>query len=197
MAESPASDLTSLSSEDFTHGDKAASSRGHSLEMDLETPNTQSNPYKRLKTGNGDINRRESNTYLDRPDGNMHMDDFDDLSSDTSGSVPGSPGPAHTSTGKDEGDDAGHEQVTTCRWDGCEAGDLGNMDELVRHIHDDHIGSRQKKYACEWDYCSRKGMPHASGYALRAHMRSHTREKPFFCALPGKCLYCLSSLRFH
>ena len=58
------------------------------------------------------------------------------------------------------------------------------MDQLVSHIHTVHIGQRQKKYSCEWEGCSRKGMPHASGYALRAHMRSHTREKPFYCALP-------------
>lgn len=67
-------------------------------------------------------------------------------------------------------------------------GDLGDMDALVEHIHKDHIGARQKKYACEWEDCNRKGMPHASGYALRAHMRSHTREKPFYCALPGTYL---------
>ena len=58
------------------------------------------------------------------------------------------------------------------------------MDNLVDHIHDVHIGQRQKKYSCEWEKCARKGMPHASGYALRAHMRSHTREKPFYCQLP-------------
>jgi uncharacterized Zn-finger protein len=60
------------------------------------------------------------------------------------------------------------------------------MDNLVEHLHDDHIGTRQKKYSCEWSDCTRKGIPHASGYALRAHMRSHTREKPFYCTLPGK-----------
>jgi uncharacterized Zn-finger protein len=59
------------------------------------------------------------------------------------------------------------------------------MDNLVEHLHDDHIGTRQKKYSCEWSDCTRKGIPHASGYALRAHMRSHTREKPFYCTLPG------------
>ncbi|EEP78580.1 predicted protein [Uncinocarpus reesii 1704] len=32
--------------------------------------------------------------------------------------------------------------------------------------------------------CPRKGQTHASGYALRAHMRSHTKEKPFYCSLP-------------
>ncbi|KAI5780481.1 hypothetical protein EDC01DRAFT_620630 [Geopyxis carbonaria] len=103
--------------------------------------------------------------------------DFSDVSSDTSGSVPGSPGAA------DLHDDDHAEQVTLCRWDGC-ARDRGNMDALVRHIHDDHIGTRKATYACQWDDCSRKGMAHASGYALRAHMRSHTKEKPFYCSLP-------------
>ena len=84
-------------------------------------------------------------------------------------------------------DDFGQDQVTVCKWEGCEAGDLENMDRLVEHLHEDHIGTRQKKYSCEWSDCNRKGIPHASGYALRAHMRSHTREKPFYCTLPGMC----------
>ncbi|KAL8818592.1 MAG: hypothetical protein Q9191_007909 [Dirinaria sp. TL-2023a] len=105
--------------------------------------------------------------------------DAGELSSDTSGSIPSSP----RASGSTPEDDV-QEQVTVCRWLGCEAGDLGNMDTLVQHVHDDHIGVRQKKYACDWEGCPRLGLNHASGYALRAHMRSHTREKPFFCALP-------------
>lgn len=81
-------------------------------------------------------------------------------------------------------DDDIHEQMTVCAWDGCGIGDLGDMDRLVEHIHNEHIETRQKKYTCEWSDCNRKSMPHASGYALKAHMRSHTREKPFYCALP-------------
>lgn len=106
-----------------------------------------------------------------------------DISSDTSGDVPGSPLPA--GPGPQEDDPVAHEQVTICKWFECPAGDLGNMDVLVQHIHDDHIGIRQKRYACEWEGCARLNLNHASGYALRAHMRSHTREKPFYCALPG------------
>ena len=83
-------------------------------------------------------------------------------------------------------DEDTHEQVTVCSWTGCDAGDLGNMDRLVDHIHAEHIETRQKKYTCEWSDCNRKSIAHASGYALKAHMRSHTREKPFYCALPGK-----------
>lgn len=107
----------------------------------------------------------------------------DDVSSDTSGDIPASPGPPLPQMQEDEA--TSHEQVTVCKWSECPAGDVGNMDVLVQHIHDEHIGTRQKKYACEWEDCTRKGMNHASGYALRAHMRSHTREKPFYCALPG------------
>jgi hypothetical protein len=104
------------------------------------------------------------------------------ISSDSDGDMPDM-GTQQAATRDD--DDHG-EQVTICRWRACEIGDLPNMDALVNHIHEDHIGQRQKKYACEWDKCARIDASHASGYALKAHMRSHTREKPFYCALPGK-----------
>ncbi|KAI2790140.1 hypothetical protein POX_d05645 [Penicillium oxalicum] len=110
------------------------------------------------------------------------------ISSDTSGEIPNSPllfGAAlGGNTQEDDYSGQGGDQVTVCMWDGCTAGDLGNMDGLVQHIHNEHIGTRQKRYSCEWMDCSRKGQTHASAYALRAHMRSHTREKPFYCTLP-------------
>jgi hypothetical protein len=112
----------------------------------------------------------------------MPLDEEADLSEDTDGSVPASP---NHHPGMSQDDDYGQEQVTVCKWEGCDAGDLQNMDNLVEHLHEDHIGSRRQKYSCEWSDCTRKGIPHASGYALRAHMRSHTREKPFYCTLPG------------
>ncbi|KAH7023055.1 hypothetical protein EDB80DRAFT_630025 [Ilyonectria destructans] len=106
------------------------------------------------------------------------LEGMSDVSSDTSGDIPSSPINARL----DEEDF--QDQVTICDWDGCPAGDQGNMDKLVEHIHNSHIENRQKKYTCEWRSCNRKGLPHASGYALKAHMRSHTREKPFYCYLP-------------
>jgi len=51
-------------------------------------------------------------------------DDDDGISTDTSGSIPGSPG------AEEDGD-----IVTICRWDGCNR-DLKTLDALVRHVHD-------------------------------------------------------------
>lgn len=101
-----------------------------------------------------------------------------DISSDSETSIPGSPS-------RLDDDDHTHPQVSYCEWEACTAGDLGNMDNLVNHINDKHIDGKVKGYLCEWKTCSRRNMPHASGYALRAHMRSHTREKPFYCLVPG------------
>lgn len=126
------------------------------------------------------------------------------VSSDTSGEVPNSPSFAHlapthplssayaaSQANPDDPEAGDTTQVTRCLWSDCPEPDQGNMDRLVDHIHIEHIGQRQKKYSCEWEGCSRKGMPHASGYALRAHMRSHTREKPFYCQLP-ECDRCFT-----
>jgi hypothetical protein len=109
------------------------------------------------------------------------LDGMSDVSEDTDGSVPSSP-----INPRPGDDDDFQEQITVCAWEGCTAGDQGNMDKLVEHIHNDHIEGRQKKYTCEWVGCTRKSLGHASGYALKAHMRSHTREKPFYCYLPGE-----------
>lgn len=110
------------------------------------------------------------------------FDDTVSISSDSSGEVPASP------SNRFDDDDV-HEQVTICTWRGCPVGDLGNMDRLVEHIHNEHIEGRSKKYTCEWSDCGRIGMAHASAYALKAHMRSHTREKPFYCTLPGTVFF--------
>jgi len=131
-------------------------------------------PAKRQKLEDGSVRATPASH-------DVEFDALSSISSDTSGDVPQSPSIARAFDEEEI-----HEQITVCSWEGCKAGDLGNMDKLVDHIHNDHIEGRQKKYTCEWEDCSRKSMPHASGYALRAHVRSHTREKPFYCALPGQ-----------
>jgi hypothetical protein len=142
-------------------------------------------PPKRLKLGDGSV---ASSSAVAAPEPEQDADPLEGMSpvsEDTDGDIPNSP------VGVRLEEDDFQEQVTTCAWEGCNAGDLENMDRLVEHIHNDHIEGKQKKYTCEWIGCARKSMPHASGYALKAHMRSHTREKPFYCYLPGKSLYGL------
>lgn len=80
--------------------------------------------------------------------------------------------------------------VTVCKWNDeatehrlCSFHAQTN-DHLVTHIHDDHLGNRKSRYTCEWDDCSRKGMLQTSRFALVAHLRSHTGEKPFYCTTP-------------
>jgi hypothetical protein len=151
---------------------------GDSFEEDATEPADDLPPAKRQKIGDGSVT---SSAVVPEPEADPDpLEGMSDVSSDTSGDVPSSP----TANARQDEDDI-QDQVTVCAWKGCEEGDLKNMDKLVEHIHNDHIEGRLKKYTCEWIGCPRQSMPHASGYALKAHMRSHTREKPFYCYLPG------------
>lgn len=161
--------------------------REEDVSHDVTIDDVEQPPPKRLKLGDvGSTTPSAAVAEADpepepEPEAKAGLDDDDSLSisSDSSGDIPMSP----TSARLEEEDFQA--QVTWCAWEGCNAKDLGTMDRLVKHIHDEHIEGRQKKYTCQWVGCSRQGANHASGYALKAHMRSHTREKPFFCYLPG------------
>lgn len=110
-----------------------------------------------------------------------------DISSDSETSLPPqSPKNANLADSAKDEFTIADEFARVCRWDGCHVGDLGNQDNLVQHVLDVHAGQAKPKakYACEWVDCRAKGKTQMSAYALRAHMRSHTKEKPFYCGLP-------------
>ena len=197
--ESPGSTLSDIDSDEFDEDPKfEARSRDDTISVtdshSASTPQLMP-PLKRRRTGPSAYDHATPTTIGE--DVRAPPSPSGSISSDTSGEVPNSPsfanlGPTHPlstayaahQANPDDPDAADTAQVTRCLWEGCEQSEQGNMDNLVNHIHDEHIGLRQKRYSCEWENCNRKGMPHASGYALRAHMRSHTKEKPFYCALP-------------
>ncbi|KAL4997119.1 hypothetical protein BDV10DRAFT_170334 [Aspergillus recurvatus] len=178
MADSPGSPLSSVASDDMSDRDDP--------KQGVSTPSSNMPPSKRRRTGmaSWDRNTPVSTSFQDELP--PPPSPSSSISSDTSGEIPNSPNTQSLIGANQDEDYSGfcNDQVTVCRWEGCDFKDLGNMDDLVQHIHNEHVGSRQKKYSCEWSDCTRKGQTHASGYALRAHMRSHTREKPFYCALP-------------
>ncbi|KAK4984298.1 hypothetical protein LTR66_007851 [Elasticomyces elasticus] len=175
MADSPASSLSTLSSDDFVE-EVPHTDRSSRPSIDMHTSHdidTLMPPSKRRRTGPSSL-WHERATSSQPP---SHASEApSDVSSDTSGSAPGSP--THDEYA------VVAEQLTTCQWLDCAAGDLGNIDNLVQHVHADHIGAKRARYQCDWGECAKKGTNHPSGYALKAHMRSHTKEKPFYCALP-------------
>lgn len=190
MASSPAgsSDLSSPPSEDYEHDQEQdhddvstiePSSR-RSADVAQLDPDHLAPPPKRRKTGPPNpsllgYDRAPSS----QPDG--QDDDVISLSSDGWSEAPGSPSHDEYAVREDA--------QTECQWRDCSWGPAENNDELVNHVQNVHCatgGPKKTKYVCEWGECQRKQSNHPSGYALKAHMRSHTKEKPYYCSLPGK-----------
>ncbi|GAB7339072.1 hypothetical protein MBLNU457_5728t1 [Dothideomycetes sp. NU457] len=175
---SPGSPLSSVGSDEDIEEETITPNRSARPSTDRHASNdgdSTLHPNKRRRTGLS----TSVNPLEDRATPSQIADDDDalsDISEDTFSSAPGSPSHDEYALRAD--------QVTSCQWDGCPIGELGDADSLILHVQTEHISPKRAKYTCEWGDCARKGINHPSGYALKAHMRSHTKEKPFFCALP-------------
>ncbi|KAG9580051.1 hypothetical protein KCU77_g6960, partial [Aureobasidium melanogenum] len=174
MSEVPDSPLSSISSSDEVDDHVSTPNRSARPSMDTDSAGP---PSKKRRTGGHTAHVGTPHGGTIMVAGADTMEDLDaDISCDSEGSAPGSPSADEYAMRAD--------QVTTCAWEGCSVGDLANSDELIAHVQNDHIAPKRARYTCEWGDCARKGTNHPSGYALKAHMRSHTKEKPFFCHLP-------------
>ncbi|KAF9240850.1 hypothetical protein BU15DRAFT_61181 [Melanogaster broomeanus] len=92
----------------------------------------------------------------------------------------GHPGPSSAASTAEQGVD-----TVTCLWEDCGVV-FTHLPTLIEHIHSTHIGVHKSNYTCEWATCNRRGLAQTSRFALISHIRSHTGEKPFICARPGK-----------
>ena len=181
MAHSPASsDLSDPPSVDSDNEDQlstAVPSSRHSVDMTNVDTDQLPPPSKRRKTGPSAL------ATFERAPSSQPAEDEDNISisSDGFSSVPGSP--------NDDEYSLREQAQTQCLWRDCDFGTGMNNDDLVKHVQSTHCatgGPKKTKYTCEWGECQRKTSNHPSGYALKAHMRSHTKEKPYYCALPGR-----------
>ncbi|KAI4291568.1 hypothetical protein PAPHI01_0842 [Pancytospora philotis] len=79
-----------------------------------------------------------------------------------------------------------------CKWEGCGATGIENMKEhLEEHTRD------AAALVCVWEGCPRKRESFSNKYALQAHVRIHTGDKPFKCEVCGRCFSRADALSKH
>ena len=130
MTDSPGSPLSSIASDDISDRDDVKHVLSPSGSNKDITSSSNMPPSKRRRTGaaSWDRNTPVSTTYQDDLPP-APASPSSSISSDTDGEIPNSPNTLALLGGSQEDDYSGqcNDQVTVCRWEGCDAGKLGNM----------------------------------------------------------------------
>lgn len=87
-------------------------------------------------------------------------------------------------------------EVTVCQWGECSA-TFASAQEVGQHVNEEHVGKKQSQYQCFWKNCLRNGEPLPNRFALIAHLRRHTGERPFQCPTCGKVFSRSDALNKH
>ncbi|CAO3661718.1 unnamed protein product [Rhizopus stolonifer] len=89
-------------------------------------------------------------------------------------------------------------QKIQCEWKECRK-EFDQLQELIAHVNNEHIGSGKPSYFCEWKNCQRNEKPFIKRHKMYNHLRTHTGEKLFICTEEGcgKKFSRLDSLSAH